>query len=504
MKRKYLAIAACLLPLLATAVVAEEKGPARQRIRPDGVDGWLLLTGHTFPQEAPERFLDLAGKDKANIIIVASKDKPDVFDTEILKATWKGTKATIVVVPSGDEAALLDALPKSTGVWLLSAPPRGSKAEQEVNAVLKRGGIVAATDKAATHQLAGSIVSAVFIVDKPVFKGFSETPHFFGVVIEAGGAVFVHGREMSRLGYGKVTIFLAKTSTAPERTIELTAKSPLDLTMLRRAAQARADGNFPPKSAPLPEVPKGSLVIVGGGGMPADVTKKFIELAGGPDARIVVLPTAQPEPLPLGGANEGAFLKRAGAKNVIVLNIRKLEDVEDPKTLEFVKKAGGIWFGGGRQWRFVDAYENTKMHEAFREVLKNGGVIGGSSAGATIQGDYLCRGSPLNNTDMMCEGYERGLGFLPGVAIDQHFAQRKRFADMTELMKSYPQFLGIGLDEATAIVVRGHVADVMGNGEVHFYDRKKPLEKDKPDHESIKAGGRYNLEERKPLPADGK
>ncbi len=55
---------------------------------------------------------------------------------------------------------------------------------------------------------------------------------------------------------------------------------------------------------------------------------------------------------------------------------------------------------------------------------------------------------------MMCEGYERGFCFLPGVAIDQHFAQRKRFGDMTELMKAYPQYLGIGLDEATAIVVQ--------------------------------------------------
>ncbi len=97
-------------------------------------------------------------------------------------------------------------------------------------------------------------------------------------------------------------------------------------------------------------------------------------------------------------------------------------------------------------------------------MLRRGGVIGGSSAGATIQGDYLCRGSPLNNTDMICEGYERGLGFLPGVAIDQHFAQRKRFADMTALVKTYPQLLGIGIDESTAIVVQGSVAEVMGAG----------------------------------------
>jgi cyanophycinase len=175
----------------------------------------------------------------------------------------------------------------------------------------------------------------------------------------------------------------------------------------------------------------------------------------------------------------------------------KLEDVEDPKNLEVLKKADAIWFGGGRQWHFVDAYEGTKAYDLFQDVLRRGGVIGGSSAGATIQGDYLCRGSPLNNTDIMCEGYERGFAFLPGVAIDQHFAQRKRFADMTALLKTYPQLLGVGLDEGTAIVVQGHEAQVMGKGEVHFYDRRKAVEDGKADYESLRSGGRYDLKARK-------
>src|SRR5262249_47254053 len=105
--------------------------------------------------------------------------------------------------------------------------------------------------------------------------------------------------------------------------------------------------------------------------------------------------------------------------------------------------------------------------------------------------------------EMICEGYERALGFLPGVAIDQHFTQRKRQPDMTGLMKVYPQFLGIGIDEATALVVRGHVADVLGRGQVHFYDRRKPLEEGKPDYEAVKAGGRYDLKSRKVLDAGG-
>jgi cyanophycinase-like exopeptidase len=83
------------------------------------------------------------------------------------------------------------------------------------------------------------------------------------------------------------------------------------------------------------------------------------------------------------------------------------------------------------------------------------------------------------------------------VAIDQHFTQRKRFEDMTALMKTYPQLLGIGLDEATAIVVKGSLARVMGKGQAHFYDRTKPVEDGQPDHESLKAGSKYDLKARK-------
>src|SRR5690606_23996748 len=96
---------------------------------------------------------------------------------------------------------------------------------------------------------------------------------------------------------------------------------------------------------------------------------------------------------------------------------------------DFCEKLGsatGIWFGGGRQWRFVDAYEDTPAVAAMFQCLENGGIIGGSSAGASIQGELLIRGAPVGNQIMVQDGYRRGLGFLPGVGIDQHFSQRNR------------------------------------------------------------------------------
>src|SRR5262249_29365690 len=154
------------------------------------------------------------------------------------------------------------------------------------------------------------------------------------------------------------TVCLGPSSTRAAKTIPLKSGSVADLTAFRRAAIARSESPFPPNEAPVPEVSNGSLVIVGGGGVPADVTQKFIELAGGPDALIVVLPTANPDPIP---ANSGAgFFERAGAHHVKVLGARELKDVEAPESLDLLKNAKGIWFGGGRQWRFVDAYEGTK------------------------------------------------------------------------------------------------------------------------------------------------
>ena len=107
-----------------------------------------------------------------------------------------------------------------------------------------------------------------------------------------------------------------------------------------------------------------------------------------------------------------------------------------------------------------------------KDVLKRGGVIGGSSAGASIQANYRARATPIGNSKIMAFGYERGgLGFISGVAIDQHFSQRRRHKDMTQLVDTHPQLLGIGIDESTAIIVQKSKAKVVGRGKVHFYDR---------------------------------
>jgi cyanophycinase len=515
---------------------AGDQKPAPERIRPSGIDGALVICGGgKMPDAVLDRFVQLAGGEKAHLVLIpTASDAADKQAADKLLAPWKARKVASVVVlhtrskRTANDPMFYGPLQKATGVWFgggqqarIADAYVGTVVEKELHALLKRAGVIGGTSAGAAVMsktmvasgnpepkmgrgldlLPGTIIDQHFLKrDRKgrLFKALARHAGLVGLGVDEGTALIVKGRRLQVLGESSVTVCLAPSATRPARTIELKAGKVADLTALRRAAVARAGEPYPPKVAAVPNVPKGALLIHGGGGMTAETVKKFIELAGGPDALIIVLPTANEDPLPA-RYNATRMFEKAGARNVHELRARELKDVEDPKTLDLLKKARGIWFGGGRQWRFVDAYEGTKAYDLMHDVLRRGGVIGGSSAGATIQGDYLCRGSPFGNLEIMYEGYERGFAFLPGTAIDQHFTQRKRLRDMTALMKTYPQLLGIGIDEATALVVRGHVAEIMGRGQVHFYDARRPHAEGEPDHVSVGAGGRYDLKARRVL-----
>ena len=119
---------------------------------------------------------------------------------------------------------------------------------------------------------------------------------------------------------------------------------------------------------------------------------------------------------------------------------------------------------------YIYIYIYMHISELFKNVLERGGIIAGSSAGASIQAEYMVRGDPLGNQVVMAEGYERGLGFLKGVAIDQHLTQRGRLDDLRSVVKRFPQLLGIGLDETTGILVKNSKAQVLGKNAVFFLD----------------------------------
>jgi len=267
---------------------------------------------------------------------------------------------------------------------------------------------------------------------------------------------------------------------------------------------------------------KGALVIVGGGGSRTHqgrILARFIELAGGEHACIVVVPTAASSSEKHDYANDRMAARIKEGYKVEQVTVVHTHDRKVADTEAFVKpitRATGVWFSGGRQWRLTKAYRGTRTEKAFHGVLRRGGAIGGSSAGATIQGSFLARGDTRGNSAMIGD-FQHGFAFLKNAAIDQHVVPRKRQLDMIRLLEDpkgrmkaefdRTALLGLGIDEDTAIVVEGNRFEVIGkpDGAVFVYDPRK-WNADTPDHRkyvTLRHGARYDLKQRKLLEAGG-
>ncbi len=247
--------------------------------------------------------------------------------------------------------------------------------------------------------------------------------------------------------------------------------------------------------------PQGSLVIVGGGGGGKEdvIPRRFIELAGGPDAEIVVVPTANAGEEFDQDAGGAKMLRAAGAKNVTLIHTRDRAVADSEEFVRPLRTARGVWFGGGRQWRLADAYLGTRTQKEVEGVLARGGVVGGSSAGATIQGSYLVRGAVEGNTVMMSPGHETGFGLLRNCAIDQHVIARKRTGDLLPVIEKHPHLLGIGIDEATAIVVQGDTFEVIGDSDVVITDLQRMPADGEEKWYFLKPGERFDLATRRKI-----
>ncbi len=208
----------------------------------------------------------------------------------------------------------------------------------------------------------------------------------------------------------------------------------------------------------------GALVIGGGGGMPQPVWDRFMKLAGGNDARLVVIPTASSD---AGDLDPERYLTSWRARNpssVVILHTQSQEVANDPAFVAPLKQATGVWFGGGSQSRIADSYVGTLVEKELYGVLERGGVIGGSSAGAAIQCRTMIRGG--DDVPRMM----RGLDFLPGSIIDQHFLARGRQKRLIRAVKDHPGMVGFGIDEKTALIVtQGSHIDIVGESCVMVY-----------------------------------
>ena len=215
---------------------------------------------------------------------------------------------------------------------------------------------------------------------------------------------------------------------------------------------------------------RGALVVVGGGKVGHDILGRMFDLAGGKNAPLVVIPTAN-------GADHYSadwlglkMFKDFGATNVTLLHTKDRKVADSDAFVKPITEAKIVWFVGGRQWRLVDSYLHTRTQREVERVLDRGGVVAGSSAGASIISSYMVRGAVENNFVMMAPGYEEGFGLMKGVAIDQHMLTRNRQDDLEEVVEKHPELLGIGLDESTAIVVQGQQFEVIGASKIAIHD----------------------------------
>lgn len=244
--------------------------------------------------------------------------------------------------------------------------------------------------------------------------------------------------------------------------------------------------------------PNGTIIAAGGGAFGPEMWQAFIAAAGGPDALILDVPNNSiSKPESEAPKDAGRLLREHGAHNVQVLFTQSRAVANSEEFAARIKKAQGIWFDGGRQYRAIEAYAGTKAESAFWDVLQRGGVIGGTSAGMAVLGDFLVRGAPSNNNYIEdYPGFEKGFGFLRATAADMHVVARERLPDLTSVIARYPDLLGISADEGTAWVIHGDVGQIIGRGKAFVYNGKDPTDAEAP-YLTLYPGDSYNLYSRK-------
>jgi len=207
----------------------------------------------------------------------------------------------------------------------------------------------------------------------------------------------------------------------------------------------------------------GALVICGGGRLPDQIRNRFLELAGGPDAKIVVIPTANSMADRPEVSRSLDVWKTRGAADVRILHTRSRQQADDPGFVRpLLDDATGVWIGGGSQSKLTDVYLGTEVERQLKALLARGGVIGGTSAGAAVMSRLMIAGGRTEAR------VGQGFDFMPGTVIDQHFLKRNRLKRLLGVVRQYPDLVGLGIDEQTALVVdiHNHRLSVVGDSYV--------------------------------------
>jgi len=221
---------------------------------------------------------------------------------------------------------------------------------------------------------------------------------------------------------------------------------------------------------------RGKLFIIGGA-QTKEITQKFVELAGGKDARILIIPNASSNKVRSGENQKNEFVELGAKAEYIIFS---KENADDPSNLEKLSWANAVYFTGGDQSLLTKDLLGTKLLEKIYELHNKGGLVGGSSAGAAVMSEIMITGNELKNKDTVQSFISiqkgnietsKGFGFVKNAIVDQHFIKRKRHNRLITLMCEHPNLLGIAIDEATAIILNpDDTFEVFGENQVIVFD----------------------------------
>jgi cyanophycinase len=238
------------------------------------------------------------------------------------------------------------------------------------------------------------------------------------------------------------------------------------------------------------------LVLIGGGGRPPEALARFVEWAGGPRSRILVVPWATSEP-----DDAVQSLRRELAPHrpgrVLAAPAAPLSASDRDTLLDQVRQATGVFFSGGDQNRILDVLRDEAVKAALVRRYRDGAAFGGTSAGTACMSSLALTGEgDFTVIDGDRVGLRAGLGLLPGVILDQHFLARQRQNRLIAVVLERPRLLGVGIDEDAALLVRDNRrAEVVGRGRVMTIEARG---KGELRAFLLSPGDTFDLEKRKP------
>jgi len=222
----------------------------------------------------------------------------------------------------------------------------------------------------------------------------------------------------------------------------------------------------------------GYLFIIGGGERPDYLMLKLMSFAGEGEKNVIIVPFASSEQEITGAFQKEQFM-RLGATSCEVLLCEK-EDIDKQENIDKLSKANIIFFSGGDQNILTEYLNGTGFLAKIKSIYKEGGVIGGTSAGAAVMSRVMITGKEKNinsgNQDFVQIEKENiitadGFGFLDNVIVDQHFIYRKRQNRLFSVLLDNPGFRGVGIDESTAIIVKpNNTFEVIGESNVLVFE----------------------------------